>query len=1066
MNLEIEDFLPIYPQIEKPINDLFDAYKDDNFNTAIYKKKEFYDEKLPAIESIDREEWHLLKQQTLIARFFSSNTPYDQLLLSHEMGTGKSCSAIGAIEQVKSEESTIKKTLVLAPGPGLLDNFVQEIILKCTPGYYKPPNYDQIRGDSEKMRKLRAIAKQNNYFFSTYGVFAKRLQSLKINVPLDHPNREEESNKKIKSLFSNMFIVMDEIHHLRPKDAKADQIATYNEIRNMCRAVVNTKILLMSGTPMVDGPEEIASIINLLLPKDIRMGAKFLSYYMKRDADHGSYHVKEDMTEKLKEKFRGRVSFLTAMQSSVKKKFIGKRYNKLKHFKVDLDVMSSFQSEIYRTTFTEGGDRSFELDSRQACLFVYPPAYKNGPGLFGSKGFDAHIEEDKKQKKKVKRTGEGKVINMVSYKLKDEFKKILQGKNQEETIKNIGIYSSKYEKIIREIIAAEDKCVFVYCEFVKGSGAILFSLILELVGFRKAIGGETTEAPRYALLTDTTTTKLEINQIKNTFNKKDNMFGKIIKIIIGSTVVTEGFSLNNVQEEHILTPHWNYTPISQALARGLRVGSHDRLIAAGINPVVKIYQHVSTTDTNEITIDLKMYEMAEVKDISIKSIDRLLKESSVDCGLTYDRNVSDSYQDYSRDCEYMKCEYKCDGIDEELLKNGVPNSELDYSTFQLYYSTKEISEIKKGLEFLFKFNFTLNLKDLKVYFQEFRDYEIISALRMIITRNIPLKNKYGFINYLKEEKDVYFLIDNLSDESTYLSSFYTRYPNINIGKTFIELVNEMYSKNIPKMIKMMKKGDKDTFLMFIERIPISVQEQFIEEGVISLTEKKRKNGEFYDNVLEHFSPFIHEVSSKKEGDSKVWISSYMYKSNQLLRCFENGEWNDCNEKLKEKFLKKDVKKKEELVSNDYGYYGIDYDDKVEGKDTKDLVKEFKIRDLIEEGEVAKTLKGGKTDNRKIYKGKVCFNGWPKGKLLPLIVKISLPYDKEYLANKKDKSEVIKEIKKRKPIFKLFNDYNIDDFEMEDLKRLHFWFSKNTTEICLAIKKWFKEKKLLEVQQKV
>lgn len=164
--------------------------------------------------------------------------------------SGKSCSAIAAIEQVKREENNIKHTLILAPGPGLLDNFVQEIVLKCTGGIYRPQNYHKIRSESERMKSLRMIAKKNGYLFATYGTIAKRIEELKKNIPLETPNREELVYEEVIKKYSNMFIVMDEIHHLRPKEANKEEITNYNEIKNMCRLVKNTKILLMSGTPM------------------------------------------------------------------------------------------------------------------------------------------------------------------------------------------------------------------------------------------------------------------------------------------------------------------------------------------------------------------------------------------------------------------------------------------------------------------------------------------------------------------------------------------------------------------------------------------------------------------------------------------------------------------------------------------------------------------------------------------------------------------------------------------------------------------------------------------------
>ena len=88
---DITNFLPKYPDIQFEKNmdeknmDIFNPY-DKDFYDVIYNKKEFYDEKLPAVEKFPEVVGSLMKHQKLIARFFSSHTTYDELLLVHEMG--------------------------------------------------------------------------------------------------------------------------------------------------------------------------------------------------------------------------------------------------------------------------------------------------------------------------------------------------------------------------------------------------------------------------------------------------------------------------------------------------------------------------------------------------------------------------------------------------------------------------------------------------------------------------------------------------------------------------------------------------------------------------------------------------------------------------------------------------------------------------------------------------------------------------------------------------------------------------------------------------------------------
>ena len=66
------------------------------------------------------------------------------------------------------------------------------------------------------------------------------------------------------------------------------------------------------------------------------------------------------------------------------------------------------------------------------------------------------------------------------------------------------------------------------------------------------------------------------------------MFGEYIKVIIGSEKMSEGITLKNIQNIHILSPGWNFSEIDQAIARGYRLFSHNNLIDKEIKVNVRI----------------------------------------------------------------------------------------------------------------------------------------------------------------------------------------------------------------------------------------------------------------------------------------------------------------------------------------------------------------------------------------------------------------------------------------------------------------------------------------------
>ena len=76
--IHYEDFLLTYPEISDPL-----------LQQKIYNKKEFNELILSKnIEEIEQGEF--LKHQKIIQRFLSAETIYDELLVYHETGTGKS----------------------------------------------------------------------------------------------------------------------------------------------------------------------------------------------------------------------------------------------------------------------------------------------------------------------------------------------------------------------------------------------------------------------------------------------------------------------------------------------------------------------------------------------------------------------------------------------------------------------------------------------------------------------------------------------------------------------------------------------------------------------------------------------------------------------------------------------------------------------------------------------------------------------------------------------------------------------------------------------------------------
>jgi len=1219
--MKLEDFLPKYPSIEDSV---INPYKGQDFNEAIYKKKEFYDNKLEEYEDIPTEAGILLKHQQTIAKYMSSNTPYSGVLLLHEMGSGKcvhpdtivyfsespdkprkkitindlhreykqykrmdrdggewstprtklytssiddeknqitgeiislyrqrvseqlvrvvftdessllitknhkiltekgwssihngllgisgmaykengdcirivsmfpvyyngfvfdlevdkyhnyiangiithnTCSAIGAIEQIKRERGSINKAVVITKGDRSSANFQRDLMFTCTMKEYIPDNYEELEGRKKTIRVKKKIS--TFYTFKTYKAFSNELE----NMPDDD----------IIKNFSNCIFVIDEIHNVRIQD----KVSVYEQFHKLLHLAKNTKTVLLSGTPMVDSPAEIASIMNLILPLDKQLPTEdaFMAEYMS-----GS-KLSERGKDKLYEAVKGRVSFLRSLQSDVKKNFVGHVIGQLKLLVVNDLKMSEFQTEHYKRAW-EQEKQAVYADPSDASLFVYPD------GSWGATGYAKYMG-DVSKKSKVKPI--------------DEF---IKGEDVATTLKNIKKYSVSYYNTIKYILKNPKKLGFCFITAVHGSGSKLFAHLLELCGFIKAgkSPGKNEVKRRYILVTEETSSN-ELSRNLAVFNSPDNIDGDYIQLIIGGDIVKEGFTFKNIQFEFILTPDFNYTGVSQALARGIRLNSHRDLIARLARDMpdkgpslardikVDIFQNVSIPRDNTPSIDLKKYEVSEMKDMQINSIVRLLMTSSFDCALNYRRNlITNKMYDNTRECNYTQCNYDCRGIDNNYLATELKKDELDYSTYQLYYSNEKITEIynkiikiiqkytivttdtivselkdvyseddvkvalgnivdydasgyiyesslklKKSnlqqiissIQDIFKHNFSLNYgKIIKIINSPskagpgqspgYTEYEILDALNTIIEENVIMRSKYGIKMVLREEDDVYFLSRQF-DNTQKTDVFYADKITLDDSTTNEKLISSVCNKTRPLLVEKVINNAS-----ILSMLPLKTQEIILEECLSMYDEiEDKKMKENVDKIVDRYISYL----AKDEEDNL--ISTLLEKSepNNAIVCdkgvFErkkrcmNGEtkvWTDC-----EKVINENIE--EDIKGAEYGIIG----------------KKNSIMDAFCLSQVDKM---DDVDSRKINVGRVC-KTIPKKDLALYVLKLKdLPFKKVASTNLKQ------------DVLNINGDIPVDTLTEEDMMRILWWNRQTTRDICDGLEGYLNDRNLV------
>ena len=973
--MDVFDFLPTYIDFDKDTETILGPELIDK--TSLYYKKEFYDYKLSKIEKRPEESGQYMNHQIIMARFLSSYTPYKGIMVMHEPGTGKTCLSVAVIEKIKEESSIFRGALILMKGKNLINNYKKELVEKCTYGKYDIDEDDELTENKKKRRINKKLS--SFYKFQTFETFTKLLSKM--------------SDEEIKKQYSNIIIVIDEAHHLRITNDNGDieeLKGQYNNIFRLLHTVENCKTILMTGTPMIDSPSEIASLMNLILDdKDqLPIGDEFEKEYMKIES--GGLIINESKSDILKQKLYGKVSFLRSMQSSVKREFIGKHLDLLYFNQYALDL-KEFQLNVYKKALQEDREmKGIYINSRESSLFVFPN------GTYGRKGFEHYTTIVK-----------DKFTDKLKLRFKSSLTEPFLNKTIEEKLKILSNFSIKYASCIRLLLENEGNH-FIYMDFVQGSGAIIFSELLKQFGFEDfKLGGS---GNKFALLTSKTSS--DIDHAISIFNSESNVNGKRIKVIIGTKIISEGFTLKNVRHVHILTPHWNFSETDQAIARAFRLFSHNDIEKLIPNLIVKIYLYTIITNTDDLSIDRYMYKFCEDKDIAIKSVEHLLKQISFDCNLMKERNTLPNNLDFTRNCEYDSCDYVCYEPNQGENEDG--DLYLDYSTFNMFYDQNEIEKCVIIIKELFIKKSLYTIDELVILLKDINYYFLLKVLLYMSENKITINDEKGIPLFLYYDQDIIYISKKIYD-AEWFDHFYVDNNPLQLDFNFNKQINRLYDHYLSILFEKMKnENDKNREKILVKFNEYS-KELLLEYSILSKEKGFTDIHPIRDYLIDKFSSFVF----KKDN---MIVSTLLGKDH--FRCLGlDKEWKDCA---------KDIKPDIDEKKSEYPYHGF-YENGI-----------FKIKEqqsVVQE------------DGRKATKGINCVLSIKKPKLLMIIHTLKIDPDKKNTFENKNSDE-LKILMNKKDDLKEFQKL---DLSVKDMIRLLYWEQFNKEPICKIIEIFFKEK---------
>ena len=236
----------------------------------------------------------LLRQQKIVKDYMQYDSPYRGILLYHELGSGKSIASIAA-----SEGYVFKKKVVIMTPASLSQNYENELLFASKVGRNLKRNWTQVKVDKKSMAMMKSLTdkyaiadkfvKKNGLVWvplyrgdiegaevvtESVKYYSDTKHREELDLAISHILRNRYTfinyngltEKMIKELgakpFDNAFIIIDEIHNFISRIVNGSRLAKSIYVHMMNAR--GTKLILLSGTPIINQPHEIATLINLV----------------------------------------------------------------------------------------------------------------------------------------------------------------------------------------------------------------------------------------------------------------------------------------------------------------------------------------------------------------------------------------------------------------------------------------------------------------------------------------------------------------------------------------------------------------------------------------------------------------------------------------------------------------------------------------------------------------------------------------------------------------------------------------------------------------------------------
>jgi len=850
-------------------------------------KMQTYEEVKDYRDQICKGEFKLREQQAIMSNFFNPNTPYTGLLIMHGTGTGKSCTAISIAEQFKDQVKKYNtKIFILTFGPNGRETIKNELLFCTGETYLKNKEIlnQMTKAEIDREKKIAINAALQNYKILSYKTFYKKVLGEKIT------EKEINKNNKIKTKYrkndegelerevvvdrinnmNNALLIIDEAHNLTGNE--------YGEaLKKIIKESENLRVILLTATPMKNLADDIVYLLNFIRPQNDQI----LRDKIFTGESNYNMKIKPGGLEYLKKKASGYISFFRGNIPFTFAKRVDKGIvpNGLLFTPIIKCFMEPFQYKTYLQTIKNIDDK-LDKASSSSANFVFPGLNKEKNDLMGyhsTEGINIVISQINTDGEKLKNMINKKLFNgKLSKEVENNFLLINEKKNLSGYIlkkEYLRFFSIKFYKALQRLnklfIDKSDKKIgtaFIYSNLVKAGGMEIFAEVLimngyleyqddfknydikddtidyktglKFIDYKKKYDTNNFAPATFILITggldDSGEDIPEIKQkiIRDVYNNINNIDGKKIKLCLGTKVMNEGVTLENVKEIHILDVHYNLGKVDQVIGRGIRMCKHINSINDDNKfPKVNVYRYAVSINDNfkkitkkekinaPLSTDEILYQKAELKYLTVKEIEHCLKEVAIDCPLLFNGNIFpeevEKYKGCSSPtlenkkagklicpalCDFKECEFKCDS--QKLNNNNfnkntytLDKKDIDFNTFNDNLAKFEIIAIKNKIKDLFRFKhvylYDEILNEIKKSFEShqvemFEDYFLDQAIEDMMPKNEndfnnfkdTIYDKYNRSGYLIQ-RDKYYIFQPF-DENEDVTMFYRQ--NIPINK--------------------------------------------------------------------------------------------------------------------------------------------------------------------------------------------------------------------------------------------------------------------------------------------